>query len=101
MKRFFTTAGPIKTDKHYYIPPLSRLNFEEILSLIEQEKYFVLHAPRQTGKTSLLRALMNYLNQEGDYVCLHINVEKAQAARENVKEGIRAILDTLAEDAVD
>ncbi len=101
MERFFNTAGPIKEDKHYFIPPLTRFNLEETLSLINQEKYFVLHAPRQTGKTSLLRTLMTYLNREGKYTCLHINVETAQAARENVKEGMRSILDTLAERAMD
>ncbi|MCP5106217.1 MAG: ATP-binding protein [bacterium] len=101
MARFFNTAGPIKENKHYSIPSLSRLNIREILTLIDQEKYFVLHAPRQTGKTSFLHALMSYLNKEGHYKCLHINVESAQAARENVKEGIRAILDSLAEQAAD
>jgi hypothetical protein len=101
MSRFFNTAGPIKEDKHYNIPSLSRLDLQGILTLIDQEKYFVLHAPRQTGKTSFLRALMTYLNKEGHYKCLHINVESAQAARENVKEGVRAILDSLAEQAAD
>jgi hypothetical protein len=99
--RFFSTAGPIKKDIHYFIEPLSRINLDEILSLIHQQKYFVLHAPRQTGKTSLLFSLMDYLNKGKTYKCLYINVEKAQAARGNVKEGMRAILDTLANDAVD
>ncbi|MCP4150133.1 MAG: ATP-binding protein, partial [bacterium] len=44
---------------------------------------------------------MAYLNEKGEYTCLHINVEKAQAARENVKEAMKAILDTLAERAFD
>lgn len=101
MKRFFNTAGPIKEDRHYFIPPLTRIDLQDTLSLIAQEKYFVLHAPRQTGKTSLLRSLMAYLNKEGKYTCLHVNVESAQAARENVKEGILSILDTLAEQALD
>ncbi|MCP4153495.1 MAG: ATP-binding protein [bacterium] len=98
MELFFNTAGPISMD-HYHIDPLTRINLDEILSLIGQKKYFVLHAPRQTGKTSLLRSLMSHINKEGQYTCLHINVENAQAARENVKEGIRSILDTLAERA--
>jgi len=96
MDRFFNTAGPIKKDIHYFIEPLSRININEILSLIHQQKYFVLHAPRQTGKTSLLLALMNYLNNEGIYKCLYVNVETAQAARENVKDGIHTILKSLA-----
>nr|VFK01291.1 MAG: hypothetical protein BECKLFY1418A_GA0070994_11412 [Candidatus Kentron sp. LFY] len=53
----FSTAGPIKPNKHYNIPPLSRWDVDEIYSLIEDERYFVLHAPRQTGKTSCLLAL--------------------------------------------
>nr|NIM16867.1 AAA family ATPase [Candidatus Aminicenantes bacterium]NIM83593.1 AAA family ATPase [Candidatus Aminicenantes bacterium]NIN22997.1 AAA family ATPase [Candidatus Aminicenantes bacterium]NIN46734.1 AAA family ATPase [Candidatus Aminicenantes bacterium]NIN89640.1 AAA family ATPase [Candidatus Aminicenantes bacterium] len=101
MKRFFNTAGPIKKENHYYIEPLSRIDIDEICSLMDQQKYFVLHAPRQTGKTSYLLALMDHLNQEGKYRCLYTNIEMAQAARENVKEGIRTVLNVLADDAVD
>ena len=32
---------------------------------------FVLHAPRQTGKTSCLLALMEYLNTQGHYRCVY------------------------------
>ena len=100
MGRFFNTAGPVNTDKHYCIPPLNRFDLDEMLSLIHQEKYFVLHAPRQTGKTSYLRALMKYLNKEGKYKALYTNVEVGQAARENVDEAIRAILSSMSEDAL-
>lgn len=99
MGRFFSTAGPIQKENHYNIEPLTRMNLDEIRSLVDQQKYFVLHAPRQTGKTSYLLALMDYFNQEGKYKCLYMNVEMAQAARENVKEGIRTILDILANNA--
>ena len=60
--RFFNTAGPIRPEKHYCIPPLERLNLPQVLRLIGQEKYFGLHAPRQTGKTSALLALRDLLN---------------------------------------
>jgi hypothetical protein len=99
MKRFFNTAGPVKCKNHYCIPPLERLNLSEILSLIDQEKYFVLHAPRQTGKTSCLLALMEYLNRQGRYECLYVNVEIAQSARENVHRGIKGILNEISERA--
>jgi predicted AAA+ superfamily ATPase len=99
--KFFNTAGPVSTDDHYCIPPLSRFDLEEILMLIAQKKYFVLHAPRQTGKTSCLLALMNYLNEQGKYDCLYINVEAAQAMRENVFESLRIILAELASSALD
>ncbi|ETW96164.1 MAG: hypothetical protein ETSY2_46960, partial [Candidatus Entotheonella gemina] len=65
------------------------------MTLIEQQKYFVLHAPRQVGKTSYLLALMDYLNQTGTYHCVYVNVEVAQTAREDVNRGMRAILSEL------
>ncbi len=99
MARFFNTAGPIRPEKNYCIDPLHRINLDEILSLIQQEKYFVVHAPRQTGKTSYLLALTEYLNQQGTYKCLYTNIESAQAARENVFDGMREILNSLASDA--
>jgi hypothetical protein len=99
LKRFFNTAGPVKCHNHYCIPPLERLNLPEILSLIDQEKYFVLHAPRQTGKTSCLLALMEHLNRQGRYECLYVNVEIAQSARQNVHRGIKGILNEISERA--
>ncbi|MDM8518257.1 hypothetical protein QUF76_18835, partial [Desulfobacterales bacterium HSG16] len=75
--KFFNTAGPVNCKKHYCLNPLERFDLEEILLLIEQEKYFVLHAPRQTGKTSCMLELMKYLNKENRYNCLYINVETA------------------------
>jgi hypothetical protein len=68
--KFFNTAGPVNCDDHYCLPPLTRFNLEEVLSLITQRKYLVLHAPRQTGKTSSLQALRDYLNRQGQYHCL-------------------------------
>lgn len=94
--RFFNTAGPVKCDIHYCLPPLERFNLADILTLIDQQKYFVLHAPRQTGKTSSLLALMEYLNQEGKYRCVYTNVEIAQAAREDVTGAMPAIFSELA-----
>ena len=97
--RFFNTAGPVKCDEHYCLPPLERLDLEEILLLIGQKQYFALHAPRQTGKTSCMLALMEYINKIGKYKCLYSNVESAQGAREDVKRGIRAILSEIADRA--
>jgi hypothetical protein len=94
--RFFNTAGPVDCQRHYCLPPLERLNLKQVLPLIEQQKYFVLHAPRQTGKTSSLLALMEYLNAQGRYRCLYVNVEVGQSAREEVGEALRAMLSELA-----
>jgi len=42
---------------------------------------------------------MNYLNEQGKYDCLYINVEAAQAMRENVFESLRIILGELSSSA--
>ena len=94
--RFFNTAGPINPEDHYCVSPLERIDLNIVLPLIEQKKYFVLHAPRQTGKTSCLLALMDHLNATGRYRCIYINVELAQSAREDVDAAVRAILNELA-----
>jgi len=96
MKKFFNTAGPINQPEHYKVDPLRRWDLEEILMMFEQRKYFILHAPRQTGKTSSLLALEEYLNKEGRYAALYTNVENAQAARNDIAEGIGTIISGLA-----
>jgi len=63
-----------------------------VLVLTKQKKYFVLHAPRQTGKTTCVLALQEYLNKEGKYRALYINVESAQGAREDVYRAIQFII---------
>ena len=60
MEKFFNTAGPQIPNDNYTIDPLVRFNLDEILSLIRQQRYFVLHAPRQTGKTSCMLVLRDY-----------------------------------------
>lgn len=94
--KFFNTAGPIKPDIHYNVDSLTRVNLDEILGLIHQQKYFVLHAPRQTGKTSCLLALRDYLNRQGQYICVYANVEAGQAARNDVKEVVESAAYTIA-----
>jgi hypothetical protein len=98
VRRFFTTTGPVKPDRHYCIPPLDRLDLDEVLALVGAEKYFVLHAPRQTGKTSALLALRDRLNADG-YRCVYVNVEVAQTAREDVGRAMRTVLGRLASQA--
>ena len=99
MERFFNTAGPQKTELNYSIDPLSRFDLDEMLSLIRHQRYFVLHAPRQTGKTSCMLALRDYLNKEGTYVAVYANVEGGQAARNQVDRVVRATCDVIASEA--
>ena len=73
--RFFNTEGPVRSDLHYGLPPLQRWNLDDVLTLIARQKYFLLHAPRQTGKTTCLLALMEHLNREGRYRAVYANLQ--------------------------
>ncbi|BAY88994.1 MULTISPECIES: ATP-binding protein [unclassified Tolypothrix] len=73
MPRWFNTAGPCKADIHYMLPPTVRLPSLE--RLIAQESYFVIHAPRQTGKTTAMLALAKQLTGSGSYAAVMVSVE--------------------------
>ncbi len=89
--KFFNTAGPVNPEKHYCV----ERDFDglDVQELIDQEKYFILHAPRQTGKTTLVQKFVKSLNVQETFKALYVNIEPAQAARNNTPEGLRCILE--------
>jgi hypothetical protein len=95
MERIFNIAGPSKPELNYQIDPLKRLDWEDLQQLMATQRYFVLHAPRQTGKTSTLLAMMAALNAGGVYACAYANIEGAQAARGDETQGIPAACDAM------
>ena len=97
--RFFNTEGPVDCARHYCLPPLERFDLGEVLLLLEQQKYFLLHAPRQTGKTSCLLALADYLNREKRFRAVYANIEVAQAYRENVDKGMATVVEQISRGA--
>ena len=96
--RKFKTSGPVGPAEHYCIPPLERFDLEYVLELIRDQEYFILHAPRQTGKTSALKALQDLLNSGtvGSYRCVYVNLEGGQTAKQDVGRAMRSILDEIA-----
>ncbi len=99
--RRFNTAGPVRPAEHYAIEPLQRAAVAGFLELIREQSYFVLHAPRQTGKTSALLALRDSLNSgaAGNFRCVYVNAEVGQVARDDTARGMRSILSSLASSA--
>ncbi len=87
----FNTAGPCVPGKHYMIPP----EFKTFKKLIDAERYFILHAPRQTGKTTLMLQLMKHLNEEGKYIALYVNIEAAQPWRNKIAEVNQTIVNAF------
>lgn len=93
MPRFFNTAGLCFPEDHYMVNPLGRL--KRVRNLIDEKKYFVIHAPRQTGKTTAMRALMEELNREGEYIALHFSCESASVTGADFEGGNEVIVDDL------
>ena len=96
--RFFNTVGPSKPKLRYCIQALERLDLDEALRLVRDQKYFVPHAPRQAGKTSVLLALQG--NGQG-YHCLYTTVEGTGASDEGAEKKMRTVLAKLANAARD
>lgn len=55
----FNTTGLCIPSKHYMVDTTNKIN--EIIKLIEQEKYFTINRARQYGKTTTLFGLENVL----------------------------------------
>ncbi|WP_322749249.1 MULTISPECIES: ATP-binding protein [unclassified Frankia] len=90
MTRSFNTTGPCVPSDHYMIPASERL--PEAPDLIEAKKYFVLHAPRQTGKTTALQALAAELTASGRYAAVVLSMEAGRPWPDDVGAATRAIL---------
>nr|WP_322760045.1 ATP-binding protein [Frankia sp. Cr2] len=88
--RRFNTAGPCRPTYDYMIPALRRL--PEGPGLVERMGYFVVHAPRQTGKTTALRALAQELAAGGRYAALHFSCELGEAVGDDYGTAQRSIL---------
>jgi hypothetical protein len=92
MPRWFNTAGPCQAENHYMLPPLTRL--PQVKRLIAQQSYFVIHAPRQIGKTTATLSLAEQLNTSGQYVSAVLSVEIGAPFGDDIGAAELAILAT-------
>ena len=93
MSKLFNIAGPCIPGEHYLVPTLARL--PQLGGLIAAKQFFVIHAARQSGKTTLLNALEQELNAKHEVVALYCSLEGVQGiadAERGVPAIIRAIL---------
>jgi hypothetical protein len=90
MARWFNTSGPCNPTDHYMLPALRRL--PQVQRLIDQRGYFVVHAPRQAGKTTALRALARQLTESGRYAALQFSCELGGPHGDNSVAAQHAIL---------
>jgi AAA-like domain len=90
MTRWFNTAGPCKADLHYMLPTGDRM--PDLTRLLAQQNYFVLHAPRQTGKTTAMLTLAKTLTEAGQYTAVMVSAEVGAAYPHDIDRAERAIL---------
>ncbi|MDR1937395.1 MAG: AAA-like domain-containing protein, partial [Tannerellaceae bacterium] len=94
--RYFNVAGPCNKADHYMIEASTRLKGVE--ELIAREQYFVIHAARQSGKTTCLHDLTRHLGAEGKYYALYCSLENMQEVtdpREAIPEIVKKIKSEL------
>jgi len=72
--KYFNVAGPCIEGEHYMLDATERLH-NELVELINSKQYFVIHAARQTGKTTLLINFANKINAEGNYYAVYCSLE--------------------------
>ena len=94
MKKFFNTAGLCNPERHYMVNPF-REHYEAVYQLIESHQYFLLHAPRQTGKTTLLHSMARRLNAEGKYIAVVCSLESAGVPSISVEAANKAFIASL------
>ncbi|WP_426756636.1 ATP-binding protein [Myxococcus sp. Y35] len=90
MPRWFNTAGPCEPADHYMLPALRRL--PEVQHLIDQRSYFVVHAPRQVGKTTALLSLARELTHEGRHVAVLVSMEVGAGFPQDIGAAEAAVL---------
>jgi hypothetical protein len=86
----FNTYGPCRPEDHYMLPAAERL--PGVRGVIDRKIYFVLHAPRQVGKTTAIMELARQLTDEGRYVALMFSLEGSEPFKDDPGAAELAIL---------
>ncbi|MDR1829541.1 MAG: AAA-like domain-containing protein [Candidatus Fibromonas sp.] len=92
-QKYFNTAGPCNPSEHYMLDPLRGMG-NELNDLIAKAQYFVIHAARQSGKTTLLKQLARKINAGKKYYTLYCSLESMQEFTEP-SIGIPAIVKSI------
>jgi hypothetical protein len=99
MARYFNTTGPCMPRLHYMLPPADRLIGATLDRYIRDELYWVLHAPRQTGKTTFLQSWMREINAGDEGIACYVSLERCQGEPETEK-AMPVIIEAIRKHAV-
>ncbi len=75
--KYFNKEGSCKPKEHYMVNLDDRLGYIKKM-LVDRKKYFVINRGRQYGKTTMLRALAEYLKD--DYIVLSMDFQMMSTA---------------------
>ena len=70
----------------------SRQRMPEVERIITQRGYFIIHAPRQTGKTTAMLTLAQELTAAGTYTAVLVSAEVGAAYSQAPERAQRTIL---------
>ena len=84
-QRFFNTTGPCDPEYHYMLPPEDRLVGAQLHRYISDRLYWVLHAPRQTGKTTFLQSWARTINAGREAVACYVSVERCDRISDPIR----------------
>ncbi len=87
-RKSFNVAGPCIPSRHYMLSALARL--PGVVDLIVNQQFFVIHAARQSGKTTALNYLETKINASGNMYALYCSLEAVQQI-EDADRAIKAI----------
>jgi type II secretory pathway predicted ATPase ExeA len=88
--RFFNVAGPCNPADHYMLPATARL--PTVQRLLDQKAYFVIHGPRQSGKTTAMIELARQVTAAGRYAAALVSMEVGAAFNDDPGAAELAIL---------
>ncbi|MDI1447033.1 ATP-binding protein [Polyangium sp. 6x1] len=91
--RTFSTEGPCDPARHYHLPAAPRL--AEGLGLVDEGAYFLVRAPRRTGKTTSLRALAAELLASGRYAALVASAEVGEPLGDDLARAEESLLASI------
>ncbi len=91
--RTFNVAGPCDPRRHYMLPAVPRLPGARYI--IDMDEYFVVHAPRQTGKTTMLYDLARTINAEGERLAVVFSCEGASAFGDDIDALMEALTERI------
>jgi len=91
--RIFNVAGPCIPGEHYMLDPLRGIG-DELTRLVDTKQYFVIHAARQCGKTTLLKQLTRSINARGERYALYCSLEAVDGWTEPEK-GVPAVIQQI------